>query len=128
MKGSLNAPEDDSIIDGRISILLRSGTYLSAAVIAVGGALLLLRDASARTDFRQFHGQPHYLTSLPGIASYAIHANPRAVIQSGLLLLIATPIARVLFAVIAFAIQRDKLYVFISLIVLLALLYGLIWH
>jgi uncharacterized membrane protein len=45
-----------------------------------------------------------------------------------LLLLIATPIARVLFAVIAFAIQRDKLYVFISLIVLLALLYGLIWH
>lgn len=128
MRTSLVAPIDDAIIDERISILLRIGTYLSATVIVVGEALLLLHDPYSKTDFHQFHGQPSYLTSLQGIASSAIHGSPRAIIQSGLLLLIATPIARVVFAVIAFALQRDKLYVGISVIVLLTLLYGLIWH
>jgi uncharacterized membrane protein len=54
--------------------------------------------------------------------------NAGSVIQFGLLLLIGTPIARVVFAVVAFAIQKDRTYVFISLIVLAALLYGLNGH
>ena len=128
MRTSLIAPIDDTIIDERISILLRVGTYLSATVIVVGGALLLLHDPYSKTDFHRFNGEPSYLTSLQKIVSSAIHGNSRAIIQSGLLLLIATPIARVVFAVIAFALQRDKLYVGISIIVLLTLLYGLIWH
>jgi Predicted membrane protein len=63
-----------------------------------------------------------------GTLSAAFHGNPVAIIQFGLLLLIATPVARVIFAVFAFALQRDFLYVTISTIVLLTLLYSLIWH
>jgi uncharacterized membrane protein len=44
----------------------------------------------------------------------------------GLLLLIATPVARVAFAVVAFALERDKLYVAVSLAVLAVLLFGFI--
>ena len=51
--------------------------------------------------------------------------NGRAIIQLGLLLLIATPVARVLFSAIAFAIERDYMYVVITLIVLAILLYSL---
>jgi uncharacterized membrane protein len=50
----------------------------------------------------------------------------RGTIQFGLLLLLATPIARVVFSVFAFAQQRDRAYVLITLFVLMVLLYSLI--
>ena len=43
------------------------------------------------------------------------------IIQMGLLLLIATPVARVVFSVFAFAVQRDSLYVAVTLVVLVVL-------
>jgi uncharacterized membrane protein len=46
-------------------------------------------------------------------------------IQLGLLLLIATPVARVAFSAAAFAMQRDRLYVVVALIVLAVLMYSL---
>jgi uncharacterized membrane protein len=49
-----------------------------------------------------------------------------AVIQLGILLLIATPICRVIFAVIGFLIERDRLYVVVSLVVLAVLLFGML--
>jgi uncharacterized membrane protein len=45
--------------------------------------------------------------------------------QLGLLLLIATPIARVMFSAVAFAMERDRMYVGFTLIVLAVLLYSL---
>ncbi|PYT34851.1 MAG: DUF1634 domain-containing protein, partial [Acidobacteria bacterium] len=49
----------------------------------------------------------------------------RGIIQLGLLLLIATPIARVAYLVYAFARPGDRLYALIALIVLLLLTCGL---
>jgi uncharacterized membrane protein len=47
----------------------------------------------------------------------------------GILLLIATPVARVIFTVFAFAHERDWTYVVVTLIVLALLLYSLgAWH
>jgi uncharacterized membrane protein len=54
-----------------------------------------------------------------------MHFEARGVIQLGLLLLIATPIGRVVFSVIGFVRQRDWLYVAITLLVLRLLLYSL---
>ncbi len=50
--------------------------------------------------------------------------DPAAIIQLAVLLLIATPVARVVFALIAFGIERDKLYVAVSALVLAVLLFG----
>jgi uncharacterized membrane protein len=50
----------------------------------------------------------------------------RGWIQLGLLLLIATPIARVVFSVAGFILERDRLYVTFTLIVLAVLLYSLL--
>ena len=49
----------------------------------------------------------------------------RAIVQLGLVLLIATPVARVAFTLVAFARQRDRAYVMITTIVLALLLYSL---
>jgi uncharacterized membrane protein len=50
--------------------------------------------------------------------------DPATIIQLGVLLLIATPVARVGFALVAFAIERDKLYIAVSLTVLAVLLFS----
>jgi uncharacterized membrane protein len=119
---------DDAQLDIRISLLLRTGVLTSAFVILAGGILYLLRHAHDATHYKTFHGVPPHLHSLSGIVTAALHGDSLAIIQFGILLLIATPVARVVFSVVAFLLERDFLYVVISTIVLLVLLYSLIWH
>lgn len=59
------------------------------------------------------------------IKGVVVEGRPRAGIQFGLLLLIATPVARVVFSIFAFAAQRDWIYVGVSMIVLSILAYSL---
>ena len=118
----------DSAMDARIGMLLRIGMLTSAAVVSLGGVLFLLRHGRSTPDYRVFEGVPASLRTIPGITAGALHGNDLAIIQFGLLLLIATPVARVIFAVVAFVVQRDYLYVGISMIVLAVLLYSLIWY
>jgi uncharacterized membrane protein len=73
-----------------------------------------------------FRGEPTDLRSIPGIIHDAAGLSGRGIIQLGLLLLIATPVARVAFAVFGFAAERDRMYVVFTLIVLGVLLYSLI--
>lgn len=119
---------DDTLLDRRIGILLRTGVLISAAVVLLGGILFLVRHGSTVPQYHVFHGQPRELRSLTGIIGGALHGHAPAVIQLGLLLLIATPVARVVFSVVEFALERDYLYVVISGIVLGVLLYSLIFH
>jgi uncharacterized membrane protein len=51
--------------------------------------------------------------------------RPASVIQLGLLLLIATPVARVAMSLVAFILQRDRVYVVVTLIVLAVLIFSL---
>jgi uncharacterized membrane protein len=55
-----------------------------------------------------------------------IRLNSDALIQVGLLVLIATPIARVALAAAGFCMERDRLYAGVSLIVLAILTYGIL--
>jgi uncharacterized membrane protein len=52
--------------------------------------------------------------------------QPDAMIQLGLLLLIATPILRVALAAVGFYLENDRLYLGVSLIVLTILVLSLI--
>ena len=109
-----------------IGNLLRAGVMLSAAVVLTGGVLYLMAHGGARTDYRVFQGEPSDLREIGGIVHEAFAGGSRGIIQLGLLLLIATPIARVAFAVFAFAAERDRMYVGFTLIVLAILMYSLI--
>jgi uncharacterized membrane protein len=119
---------DDTKLDEHIGKLLRWGTLSSAAVIFIGGVLYLAHHSHDKPNYHTFRGVPPQLHTLSGILSGAAHGQSLAIIQLGLLMLIATPIARVLFSVIAFLSERDYLYVVVSAIVLVVLLYGLFWH
>jgi uncharacterized membrane protein len=108
-----------------IGTLLRVGVTLAAAVVLFGGTVYLVRHGLAAPRYHVFVGEPTDLRTLSGIVKDALAFQGRGLIQLGLLLLIATPIARVAFSVAAFALQRDRLYVVVTLIVLAVLIYSL---
>jgi uncharacterized membrane protein len=113
-------------VEVAIGALLRAGVLLAAAVVACGAAIYLARHAGDPTHYRVFRGEPDELRDLGLILAQARSLGGRAVIQLGLLLLIATPIARVAFSVAVFAHQRDLTYVAVTLVVLGLLLWGLL--
>ena len=126
MPGSHTIPSDDSGLDRYIGIILRTGMLLSASMVLIGSVLFLTQHGLGKPDFHEFRGEPKHMTSVRMIVQDAAHGQPLSIIQLGLLLLIVTPIARVVFSVAAFAWERDYLYVGFSLTVLLVLLYSLL--
>jgi uncharacterized membrane protein len=60
-----------------------------------------------------------------GILADAIELHSRGLIQLGLLMLVATPVAQVVFSVFAFARQHDLTYGVLTMIVLAVLIYRL---
>ena len=117
-------PRDDAV-EQFVGNLLRAGVVLAAAITLLGGALYLARYGGARADYRVFAGQPAELRSVRSVVAGALALRGQWVIQLGLLVLIATPIARVAFALLAFARQRDGIYVAVSALVLAVLLFSL---
>ena len=115
----------DEQMDRIISVLLRSGVLISALVVLVGGIFYLIRYGAALPEYGVFRGEPADLRSVSGIVKDVLSFKSRGIIQFGLLLLIATPVARVAFSLLAFALQRDRTYVVVTLIVLSVLLYSL---
>ena len=108
-----------------IGTLLRVGVILAAATVLAAGIWYLAEFGGAAPDHHAFRGEPSDLRSIPGIVRGAVSLRQRDVIQFGLLLLIATPVLRVAFSVAAFALEGDRIYVVITLIVLAILLFSL---
>lgn len=108
-----------------IANLLRAGVLAAAVVVISGAAFYLGAHPGARVDYRTFRAEPEELRTLHGIVRAAFSGESRAIMQLGLLLLIATPIVRVMFSIFAFAMEGDRMYVWFTLIVLAVLLYSL---
>lgn len=110
-----------------MSLVLRVGVAAAAALVAVGGIAYLIQDGRRETHYGHFAGA-RSLTTPAAIVHGALALDPTAIIALGLVVLVLTPVARVVFALLAFAEQRDRLYVVFSLIVLAVLFIGLTGH
>jgi uncharacterized membrane protein len=115
----------DEQMDRIISTLLRSGVIVAALVVLVGGIFYLIHYGVTLPHYGVFRGEPARLRTVSGIVQEALSFRTRGIIQLGLLLLVATPVARVAFSILAFALQRDRTYVIVTLIVLIILIYSL---
>ncbi len=109
-----------------IGTLLRVGVLAAALVVVGAGTLYLVRHGGSRPDLHAFHGEPQDLRRPEGIVRDALALRARGLIQLGLLLLIATPVARVALSVLVFALEKDRVYVAVTLAVLGLLLYSLL--
>jgi uncharacterized membrane protein len=118
-----------------MGLLLRIGVIVAAVLVAIGGALVLRHPASPVPNYTVFHPPgAHAATasanvpfrSISGVFEHLHTGSGGSIIALGLLVLVATPIARVIFAIIAFARERDLLYTVVSLIVLGILAFSLV--
>ncbi|MGB6743518.1 MAG: DUF1634 domain-containing protein [Terracidiphilus sp.] len=117
---------DDRRLENIIGQLLRTGVLLSAAVVALGGILYLVQRHAAPANFRSFQVGGPDIRTVAGILQSAAHFKSEGLMQAGLVLLILTPVARVALAVVGFALERDRFYTVVSLIVLAILTFSLV--
>ncbi|MFI5180489.1 MAG: DUF1634 domain-containing protein [Thermoanaerobaculia bacterium] len=106
--------------------LLRTGVTLAAAVIAAGAVPYLVMNGLTRHDYSVFRGEPPALRSAAGIVRDAFSGDSRGIIQLGFLVLLATPVARVVLLLAGFVRERDVLYITVSAAVLGILAYSLL--
>lgn len=119
-------PVTDLNIENMVVKLLRTGVIVSGAVVLFGGIVYLLRHGGEASDYHTFEMLPAADRLVPDIVRGALHYRARSIMQLGVLLLIATPIARVAFSLLGFVLERDKSYVIITAIVLTVLLCSLV--
>lgn len=108
-----------------LGTLLRIGVSVAALIVSVGAVLYLVRHGMEARGFRVFHGEPAEFRTIAGVLQGVAELRGRSIIQLGLLCLVATPVARVVFAMVGFATLRDRTYVIICVVVLTVLLLSL---
>jgi len=109
----------DQDIEQFIGLQLRFGVLFSSLIVLAGGVVYLLQSGSlALPQYQLFIGERAGLTTSREIWHSAIAFKPRAIIELGVVVLIATPILRIFFSLIGFILEKDRLYIGITLIVL----------
>lgn len=118
MKQVLSKYFRDKDIQLLIGKQLRIGVIVSSVIVFIGGVIYLIRHGHEQPSYGDFTGVREGLADLPGIWQGVMENKGMNIIQLGVVLLIATPIIRIAFSVIAFLIEKDYLYVGITLLVL----------
>lgn len=115
----------DRDIQQIVGNLLRYGIWISLGVTCLGGIIYIIRHSQEPVDYSQFTENRHDMYSLISAAiDGALQFRGRAIILLGILLLFLTPILRVLFSLVAFLLEKDYLYVAITLIVISIICYS----
>jgi len=109
-----------------IGQVLKAGTVISMSVVFFGGIFYMYRHGHSVANYRAFSGAPDFVQHFPGIIYSAFNLKGQAIIQIGIVLLIGTPILRVAFSAVGFLLEKDYMYVGISLLVLLIIFISMI--
>lgn len=125
MKKDVKQLLGDKDIQFILGTLLRYGVVLSMVVVLIGGLVYLNSHGSSAIDYSHFKSERADLTSIQAIFSGLLSLHGKAIIQFGIVLLIFTPISRVILSVFSFLLEKDYLYVVIGLIVLSIIMFSL---
>jgi uncharacterized membrane protein len=112
-------------METEMGMLLRSGVVAACLIMLVGGVLYILRHGEEQPAYRTFSGAPLGLNSIGGVLREVREGSARGIIQLSVLVMIATPVMRVVFAAYGFTRQRQFIFTIISLVVLGLLTFGL---
>jgi uncharacterized membrane protein len=100
-----------------ISFVLRYGVIASFVVVALGSTLLFLEGQTGYYPLgsaeQLFDSQNRFLIGLAPLVQGVASAKPYAVIDLGLGVLLATPVARVVISVFLF--MEEKRYAFVAI-------------
>jgi uncharacterized membrane protein len=108
--GHFETTLSDRRLETIIRNLLRAGVVIAATITSIGGVIYLAHSGVSLAHHRAFHGEPADLRQVKGVLGDASSGDGRGIMQLG--------VARVAFSLAAFAVQRDRLYVVVTLAVL----------
>lgn len=109
----------DTDIEQFIGLQLRYGVIIASLIVFIGGLAYLNQfGGAAIPPYHQFVGTKAGFTTIAEISAGLSHMNAKGIIQLGVLVLIATPILRIAFSLIGFVLEKDKLYIGITMVVL----------
>jgi len=114
----------DADLEKIIGSLLRYGVIASSLIVIVGGIAYLIRHGAQVPDYREFKGEPNTMKEPRLMWQSVLQGHGRPLIQLGLLVLIATPIARIALSIIGYLLEKDYLYTVLTAIVLLVILWN----
>lgn len=119
-------------VEKYIGSLLRYGVILSCTITVLGGIFYIFQKNGNMPDYsptpsgQPFAGVQQYLREFSTIMPRVFDFDGAAIIQLGVIVLIATPIIRVAFSAISFLLEKDYLYVGITLIVLMIIIANMV--
>lgn len=109
---------NDKDIQVILGTLLRAGVIISMSIVLLGGVIFLVHNKGVLIDYKIFKPELSEFSSIVSIFKGVLTFRGDAIVQFGVLMLIFTPIARIVFAIFSFLIEKDYLYVIIGLIIL----------
>jgi uncharacterized membrane protein len=118
--------ENEKQLENLLSNLLKYGVLTASAVVLFGGIIYLVHQWDQPAKYSFFRGEPEQFSSPEGIVKAVLAGSDRAIIQLGLLLLVATPVLRAIVSLFAFLRMGNFIYVVIILLVLTCLSYSLL--
>ena len=102
-----------------IGNVMRWGVIVSLSLTFLGGLLYILSHPHEIISYKEYIEKDYSVAEILGKTfSGLLHFDGESLITFGILLLFATPVLRVLFSLIGFILEKDKLYILITLIVL----------
>jgi uncharacterized membrane protein len=124
---NLRDPESMNLVIGRV---LRYGVLISGIIILLGTISLAassgLSDTAGVLVYNENVPHDRLDVSLASIFHGLVTLSAFSWIELGVIVLIATPVARVIISVFLFAAERDRLYVFVTAVVLILLLFSML--
>jgi len=104
--------------------LLQLGTLVSASLVLVGSVSYLASHGFEPRVYQNFQGIASPFNSMAEVMQGLHRGESLALVQMGLLMLVATPVLRVTITCLIFAFGGDITYAFITLFVLMTLTYS----
>jgi len=125
---NLKDPESMNQVIGKV---LRYGVILSALIVILGTIGLMASNGTSETGGYLAYNPsavPHdgIDVSPAGLLHGLVTFSAFSWIELGVVVLIATPVSRVLISVFLFAAEKDRLYVMITAVVLALLLFSIL--
>ena len=121
----------DQQLQNSLAYVMLWGVLLAAVVMGAGVVWFLAAHPSLRAGDHLFTGEPQYFENPISMTPRALHLDEighrRSLIMIGVVLLMINPLIRVAFAAFGFAVQKDRLYTLVSLIVLAVLIISFFW-
>nr|MBU3860512.1 DUF1634 domain-containing protein [Flavobacterium sp. MC2016-06] len=106
-----------------IGNLLRYGVWTSLSVAFIGGIVYLMHSGSQIEDYSVFKENDRNIFEVISTVYHgALQGNGEYLIFVGIIFLFLTPVLRVLLSLFSFLLEKDYLYVGITLIVIMIII------